>query len=135
MTWWRYLSRALALVGTLFTAGAAAAQEREAPGWADIDAGRVAFNLECRSCHSLKRGETVKGPSLAGVYGRRAGSEPTYDYSDQLKNAKIVWTEETLDTYLSNPFNMGTQVNMIIHGLRDQKMRTDLIAFLKHNAK
>ena len=35
----------------------------------------------CAACHSNKPGENKFGPSLAGVYGRKSGTEPGYDTS------------------------------------------------------
>ena len=63
-----------------------------APAWArpDIDAGRREFNMSCGSCHSLKAREEGKGPSLAGVFGRRAGSDPAFDYSERLRDSKVI---------------------------------------------
>jgi hypothetical protein len=34
----------------------------------------------CAACHSNKPGENKFGPSLAGVYGRKSGTEPGYNY-------------------------------------------------------
>jgi cytochrome c len=61
--------------------------------------------------------------------------DPAFAYSQQLLASKVVWSDDTLNTYLRNPFNMGTQINMIIHGIRDPQERADLIAFLRHEAK
>jgi|GEM_PF-2628921 len=123
------------LAATMFCSSPSQAQQDEVSGWPDINAGRAAYNIECRSCHSLKVGQADRGPSLLGIYGRVAGGDPAFVYSEQLRESKVVWTEETLNTYLRNPFEMGTQVNMIIHGIRDPKERADLIAFLKHEAR
>jgi cytochrome c len=130
----RWVIVALALALIVLLARGVEGQE-EPRGRLDIGAGRAAFDISCKSCHSLKAGVIVTGPSLAGVFGRRAGADPTFEYSDQLRNSKITWTDATLDPYLSDPANLGTQVNMIIHGIKDTKMRADLIAFLKYEAK
>jgi len=42
------------------------------------------------------------GPSLAGVVGRKSGSEPGYNYSPALKAANITWDEKALDQWLQN---------------------------------
>jgi cytochrome c len=65
-----------------------------------------------------------------GVFGRRAGSLPDYTYSQALKGAGLVWNDETLDRWLSNPqaFLPGQKMNFRVARPED---RADLIAFLK----
>jgi cytochrome c len=36
------------------------------------------------------------GPSLHGIYGRRIGSLPGYDYSEALRSMSLIWTPETV---------------------------------------
>ena len=99
----------------------------------DMDAGRREFSRSCQSCHSLTRGEVIEGPSLAGVFDRRAGSLIEYNYSDTMRDSNIIWTEDSLDTYLASPLTaMGSGIDMTAHGIRDDDARADLIEFLKH---
>lgn len=99
----------------------------------DMDAGKREFNRSCRSCHSLTRGEVLEGPSLAGVYGRRAGSLVEYNYSEAMQSSNIIWTLESLDEYIASPLTtMGSGIDMMSHGVRDDDVRADLIEFLKH---
>lgn len=70
---------------------------------------------------------------MAGVYGRRAGSLVEYNYSDAMRDSRIIWTEDSLNTYLESPLTaMGSGIDMIAHGVRDEEARADLIEFLKH---
>jgi len=41
----------------------------------------------CTDCHSLDQNDV--GPRHRGVYGRKAGSLPDYNYSEALKSANI----------------------------------------------
>ena len=86
----------------------------------------------CTDCHSLDQNDV--GPRHRGVYGRKAGSLPDYDYSDALKNATIVWNKETLDKWLTNPQAFVPGVKMFFH-LDNPQDRADVIAFLKEKAK
>ncbi len=55
----------------------------------------------CTDCHSLDKNDV--GPRHRGVFGRKAGSLPDYSYSEALKSSNIVWNEETLDKWLTDP--------------------------------
>src|SRR5262249_44162792 len=46
----------------------------------DAAAGRQVFR-KCQACHSMEPGKNMLGPSLAGLLGRKAGSESGYNYS------------------------------------------------------
>jgi cytochrome c len=56
---------------------------------------------KCKRCHDFGS-EHILGPSLAGVFGRKAGSSDYKLYSDSLKNADFVWSEENLRTFFRN---------------------------------
>ncbi len=56
----------------------------------DAAAGEKVF-AHCAPCHSTKPGENKLGPSLAGVFGRKAGTEPGFSYSSALKGQNITW--------------------------------------------
>jgi len=54
---------------------------------------------KCRRCHDFGS-EHILGPSLAGVFGRKAGASDYKRYSVSLKNASFFWTEKNLTTFL-----------------------------------
>jgi cytochrome c len=57
----------------------------------DPDAGAQVF-WTCAACHTLEPGVHRTGPSLAGVFGRKAGiAEGFHRYSDALRSADLVW--------------------------------------------
>src|SRR5258708_11148462 len=58
----------------------------------DAAAGEKVF-AHCAPCHSTKPGENKVGPSLAGVFGRKAGTEPGFSYSPAVKGQEITWDE------------------------------------------
>jgi cytochrome c len=113
---------ALALGG-----GAASAAEMTAsPG--QIAAGEAVY-ARCLACHALAYDRT--GPRHCGLFGRRAGSVPGFDYSPAMKRSGIVWDEKTLDRFLANPGQTVPGTNMGYAGVKDKKERADLIAYLK----
>jgi cytochrome c len=95
----------------------------------DAAAGEQVF-ARCTTCHSAKAGENKIGPSLAGVFGRKSGSEPGYNYSPALKSAGITWDEQELDKYLANPPAdvHGTKMVISVPNVED---RQNVIAYLK----
>jgi cytochrome c len=100
--------------------------------FADGDAakGKRVFN-KCKACHSLEAGKNKIGPSLHGIFGRKSGSEAGYKYSSAMKNSDITWNEDTLKEYLENPKKMVPGNKMAFVGLRREKDRENLLAYLK----
>jgi cytochrome c len=86
----------------------------------------------CQDCHSLDKNDV--GPRHRGVFGRKAGSLPDYEYSDGLKSAGFVWDEAMLDKWLTDPQGLIPTAKMFYH-LDDPKDRADVIAFLRERAQ
>ena len=100
-------------------------------GAGDADRGAMAFR-SCMACHTLEPGRHLTGPSLAGVWGRKAASSETYRrYSEALKKSDLVWDEPTLDSWLRAPQKLVPGNAMQFPGLPDDGVRADLVAFLK----
>lgn len=100
-------------------------------GAGNVENGARVFGA-CVACHSLEPDLHLSGPSLAGIWNRKAGSLEGFErYSDALKNSKLVWNEKSLDIWLRNPQAMIPGNFMPFAGLKDDKARADLIAYLK----
>lgn len=78
--------------------------------------GRFVYNNACRTCHTLRRGENRLGPSLAGVIGRLSGANKGYSYSPAMRNANLIWDEDTLDRFLADPDGTVPGHNMKPYG-------------------
>ncbi|MGH6928776.1 MAG: c-type cytochrome [Dongiaceae bacterium] len=100
-------------------------------GEGDVQAGAKAYRA-CTACHSLAPGRHMTGPSLAGMWERKAGSAEGFTrYSDALKSAAIVWDAATLDPWLADPRAFIPGNRMTFPGIRDARTRADLIAYLQ----
>lgn len=106
------------------------------PGAVTIDArnagdpvrGKDLFEKRCTGCHSLNSDK--EGPRLGNVYGRRAGSIPTFKYSDALKGAQITWDENLLDKWLVNTEAVVPDNDMDFHVPKVDE-RADIIEYLR----
>jgi cytochrome c2 len=117
----------IAAVALIAAAGAARA---------DGDAARGEKHFEeCATCHTLERGVNNVGPSLFGLFGRKAGDVADYRYSPALKKSGITWTPQTLDTYIADPQQQVPGNRMPYAGLPDVAARADLIAYLQKATK
>jgi cytochrome c len=86
----------------------------------------------CQDCHSIEKNDV--GPMHKGVVGRTSGAVSGYNYSPALRNAKVVWTEENLDKWLTDPQHLVPGTKMFYDVDKPQD-RADLIAFLKERAR
>lgn len=97
----------------------------------DPDQGAKAFRA-CAACHSLQPNDHRTGPSLAGIWDKKAGGTATFSrYSEALKDSGVVWNAETLDHWMLNPKKMIPGNRMAFRGIAEKKTRDDLVAFLK----
>ena len=103
------------------------------PATGDAASGRLVFR-KCQACHSIESGKNMLGPSLAGIIGRKAGTEAGYNYSPAMKSADIVWNPQTLDQYLTDPAKVVPGNKMPFPGLKTDHDRADVIAYLAAGA-
>jgi cytochrome c len=112
----------------LALAGAAPALSKDAAQQGDPKSGEAIY-ARCLACHALAYHRT--GPRHCGLFGRRAGSEKGFAYSDAMKHSKIVWNEKSLDRFLADPLATVPGTAMGYAGVTDPRERADLIAYLK----
>lgn len=97
----------------------------------DIKAGEKVFK-KCKACHVVDKEKNKTGPHLVNIMGRSAGSLESYKkYSKAMKESGIVWDEETLDGYLEKPKKYIKGTKMAFAGLKKEKDRENVIAYLK----
>ena len=94
----------------------------------DAARGANTYGTLCSGCHAVD--ENRVGPAHRGVFGRKAGSAPGYGYSSAVASSSIVWSEETLDRWLTNPEKLIPGQRMSISVAKETD-RQDLIAYLK----
>ena len=112
----------MVLVMTLLPVGAARAD-------GDPVRGEARFQ-ECAACHRLTAGANEVGPSLHGIFTRKAGELADFRFSPAMKRSGIVWTPETLDKYMADPQAVVPANRMPYAGMANAGDRADLIAYL-----
>ena len=103
---------------------------------ADGDAARGEKKFEeCHACHALERDKESVGPSLFGVFGRKAGEGADFRYSPAMKRSGITWTPQTVDAFVADPQATVAANRMPYAGMPDGDDRADLVAFLQKTFK
>ena len=98
------------------------------PAQGDARRGSALFTKRCGGCHALDTDK--EGPRLGSVYGRKAGTIPTFKYSDSLKSAQIVWNDVLLDKWLVNTESLAPGNDMDFHVPKADE-RADIIQYLR----
>lgn len=97
----------------------------------DFERGKILYH-RCRACHTLGQNEKHKvGPNLYNVFDSTAGSREDFNYSKAMRASEIIWTDETMDAYLQRPRDYIPGNRMSFIGLKHEKDRKDIIAYLK----
>jgi cytochrome c len=110
------------LILTLLSVGSARAD-------GDPVRGEARFQ-ECAACHKLSAGANEVGPSLHGLFTRKAGELADFRFSPAMKRSGIAWTPETLDKYIADPQATVPGNRMPYAGMAGASDRADLIAYL-----
>ena len=119
----RAMRAALALLTILLPAGIARAD-------GDAASGEAKFQ-DCAACHKLEAGANNVGPSLHGIFSRKAGDIADFRYSPAMKKSGIVWTPQMLEKFIAEPQAMVPANRMPYAGMASAADRADLIAYLQ----
>lgn len=114
---------AMLIAGEVVSTASTAAQQSD---------GKALFEKRCGGCHALDRDR--EGPRLGGVYGRTAGTVDSFSYSDALKRSRIVWSDDTLDQWLTDTARLVPDNDMSFRVPRADE-RKSIIEYLKQRSK
>ena len=110
--------------------GAGPASNPTAEGTDLVAAGQAAF-AACSGCHVAEQGaESMAGPNLYGVVGRKAASLEDFAYSDALKASGITWTDAEIDAFIANPSGKVPGTSMAAGAVSDAETRAAIVAYL-----
>lgn len=86
---------------------------------------------QCAVCHKTGPGENGLGPTLAGVYGAKAGHISGFKYSQALLDSGLTWNEANLDRFLADPRGVVPGTTMAFAGVKDAGRRAEIVEYLK----
>ena len=91
----------------------------------------------CTSWHTVAEGGPHKvGPNLHGLFGSKSGTKADFEkYSDAMKEAAIIWDPEQVDKYITKPAKFMPGNKMAFIGIRNPKVRANIIAYLQEATK
>ena len=100
----------------------------------DINNGSKLFKAKCSTCHTINQGGPNKqGPNLYNVIGRKSGQVKGFKYTEANKNSGIIWNNQNMFDYLTNPKKYIKGTNMAFPGFKKEKDKLDIISYLNSN--
>jgi cytochrome c len=114
---------------TFLAQGSLASAAPVADGKGDAKRGEATFEKRCSGCHALDVDK--EGPRLRGVYGRKAATLTTFQFSDALKASNITWDDEKLDRWMGEPEKLVPNSDMGFFRVASAEERLDLVAYLR----
>jgi cytochrome c len=108
-------------LGAVLLAAPLAANAADAP---------AAFN-QCKACHKVEAGKNGVGPSLFGVFGRKAGSAEGFSYSPAMASAGFNWDAAKLTAYIADPKATVPGNKMAFAGLKKPEDVAAVVEYLK----
>lgn len=126
-----------AALATSFLAVAPLAQAEGDPAKGDELFNKYSLGgSRCATCHNLQVDRPKIGPSLYGVIGRKAGESDGYKarYSQTLKDADMVWDEETITKYLTQKDYLPDNLmwRQAYSGISEEQA-AHIVAYIKEN--
>lgn len=120
------------------SAEAGAQPEKKGPGTiepllatASAELGAHVFK-KCTSCHTIDKGGPNRiGPNLHSIVGAPKAKHSDYTYSKAMESKGGSWTYDDLNVYLYQPRDFVPGTKMSFAGVKDDKERADLIAYLR----
>jgi len=94
----------------------------------DVEHGKALY-AACAACHTER--PDALGPSLRGVVGRKSGTLDEFRYSNAMKRANLVWDEDNLRAYISDPQAKVRGNRMPFGGISDSRDLDDVVGYLK----
>lgn len=128
---WNGIALAVMLAGALAACSGPKNTPADEESAVAADARPASFAM-CSACHAVQGGSNGIGPSLAGVFGAKAGHlGDAYKYSDALLASGLMWDEQALDEWLVMPSRKVPGTKMVYAGQADPAKRKELIEYLK----
>lgn len=99
----------------------------------DMSLGERQFARKCSVCHTLSPDDANRaGPTLYGVFGRKAGTLAGYAYSKALLDSDIVWNEQTIgELFAKGPQHVVPGTKMPLQKMANDDERNAMIDWLK----
>jgi cytochrome c len=102
---------------------------------ANIDKGKKTFK-KCAACHTIEKGAANKiGPNLYNIVGKRKAANSGFKYSENMAKKGGRWSYKELNVFLKKPNKYIPKTKMTFAGLKKDKDRANIIAYLEQFAK